>query len=106
MKIYGIKNCNTMKKAFDLLESKGIAYEFVDYKKQKPSTELLEKFSEKLGFESLVNKKGTTYRQLSEEENAQLTSKDTAFPLLSEKSSMLKRPIFEYADGKLSFELV
>ncbi|WP_114751738.1 Spx/MgsR family RNA polymerase-binding regulatory protein [Pleomorphovibrio marinus] len=100
-KIFGIKNCNTMKKTINLFEKEGFSYEFVDYKKQKPSLELLEKFLKKLDLDQVVNRKGMTYRKLTEEEKAQTENPKTAIPLLQEKSSMIKRPIIEFPNGEL-----
>jgi len=90
-----------MKKTFNFLESKGIDYEFIDYKKQSPDTSLLSVFAEKVGFEALINKKGTTYRKLEDHEKTALETKSQAITLLSEKSSMIKRPIIEFPDGGL-----
>ncbi|SMD46376.1 transcriptional regulator, Spx/MgsR family [Aquiflexum balticum DSM 16537] len=101
LKVYGIKNCNTMKKTFDFLEGEGIDYEFTDYKKQAPDAGLLVKFADKVGFEKLINKKGMTYRQLSDDEKSQLESQSEALALLSKKSSMIKRPIIQFPDGSL-----
>jgi Spx/MgsR family transcriptional regulator len=99
--VYGIKNCNTMKKTFDFLESEGIDYEFTDYKKRAPDAGLLVKFADKVGFEKLINKNGMTYRQLSDKEKAQLESEHAALALLSIKSSMIKRPIIQFPDGSI-----
>lgn len=101
IKVYGIKNCNTMKKTFQLLDNEGIDYEFIDYKKQKPTKELLESFASKVTVEQLVNRKGTTYRKLSDVEKASLENGTTAFPLMIESSSMIKRPIVQFPDGEL-----
>ncbi|WP_291781388.1 Spx/MgsR family RNA polymerase-binding regulatory protein [Cecembia sp.] len=101
LRVYGIKNCNTMKKTFDFLGNEGVNYEFVDYKKKAPGTELLNSFAEKVGFEALVNKKGTTYRKLEDREKELLGSKESALAILTEKSSMIKRPIVEFPDGSL-----
>jgi len=101
LRVYGIKNCNTMKKTFDFLESEGIAYEFIDYKKHAPDKALLTKFSDKVGFEALVNKRGTTYRKLEEKEKTLLEGQEKGLVLLTEKSSMIKRPIVEFPDGGL-----
>lgn len=98
-KIYGIKNCNTMKKTFDFFEEKGMAYEFVDYKKTPPTPELLTSFLEQLSLDELVNRKGTTYKKLSEDEKALTQNEGTAISLLGEKSSMIKRPILVFEDG-------
>ncbi|WP_111670441.1 Spx/MgsR family RNA polymerase-binding regulatory protein [Algoriphagus litoralis] len=102
IKVYGIKNCNTMKKAFDYLESKGVAYEFIDYKKQKPSPELLKGFLERTPLETLVNKQGTTYRKMDDAQKEALEKTETALPILSENSSMIKRPVITYPDGSLT----
>src|SRR5690554_7517086 len=101
VKVYGIKNCNTMKKTFQLLEKEGVSFEFVDYKKEKPDIALLEGFAEQVGLEQLINRKGTTFRKLSDEQKASLNQKETAFTLLMENSSMIKRPILRFPDGKL-----
>jgi arsenate reductase (glutaredoxin) len=101
LKIYGIKNCDTMKKTFHFLEENGIEYNFIDYKKQAPDAGLLVRFASKVGFEALVNKKGTTYRKLTDEEKSQLEKEADALALLGSKSSMIKRPIVEFPNGDL-----
>ncbi|WP_076502905.1 Spx/MgsR family RNA polymerase-binding regulatory protein [Belliella pelovolcani] len=101
LKIYGIKNCNTMKKTFEFLESEGIEYEFIDYKKQAPDAALLVKFADKVGFEALINKRGTTYRKLDDADKEKLESEKSALAMLAEKSSMIKRPIIEFPNGDL-----
>lgn len=100
-KIYGIKNCNTMKKTFARFEEAGKPYEFVDYKKQQPDADLLGRFIDALGLEQVVNKRGTTYRKLDEAAKSAAESKESAIPLLQEKSSMIKRPIILFEDGSL-----
>ncbi|MDN3688125.1 Spx/MgsR family RNA polymerase-binding regulatory protein [Cyclobacterium jeungdonense] len=100
-KIYGIKNCNTMKKTFALFEEAGKPYEFVDYKKQKPDSNLLRKFIDELGLEQVFNKRGTTFRKLDEEAKSAAENKTSAIPLLQEKSSMIKRPIIVFEDGSI-----
>lgn len=99
--VFGIKNCNTMKKTFQLLEGEGINYRFIDYKKAKPSKELLESFLEKVGLEDLINKRGLTYRKLTEDQKSLLDQKETALPILMDKSSMIKRPIIQFPSGDL-----
>lgn len=98
--VYGIKNCNTMKKTFNFLESEGIEYVFNDYKKTNPSEEFLQRVIEKKGLSSIINKKGTTYKKASDEEKQQLEEIDTAIPLLIQKSSMIKRPILQSEPGQ------
>jgi len=101
IKVYGIKNCTTMKKTFQLLDNEGVSYEFIDYKKQKPTNELLASFVNKASVEQLVNRKGTTYRKLTDEQKASLETETTAFSLMIENSSMIKRPIVQFPDGEL-----
>ncbi|NVJ85710.1 MAG: Spx/MgsR family RNA polymerase-binding regulatory protein [Algoriphagus sp.] len=102
LKVYGIKNCNTMKKTFDFLESRGISYDFIDYKKQKPTSGLLQEFIEKAGLEAVINKKGMTYRKMDESQRKALEKPDTAISILIENSSMIKRPIIVYPNGVLT----
>lgn len=106
IKVYGIKNCNTMKKSFDFLDEKGVAYEFIDYKKQKPSADLLNSFLTKTSLESLVNKQGTTYRKMDDAQKSALEKAETAIPILIENSSMIKRPVISYPDGSLTLGFV
>jgi arsenate reductase len=102
IKVYGIKNCNTMKKTFDFLDEKGVEYDFIDYKKQKPNTVLFEGFLKKASLESLVNKKGTTYRKMADEQKSALENEETALPILIDNSSMIKRPVIVYKDGSIT----
>jgi Spx/MgsR family transcriptional regulator len=102
VKVYGIKNCNTMKKAFDFLQEKGVAFEFFDYKKQKPTAELLQGFLEKTEISKLVNKQGTTFRKMSDAQKEALENQKSAIPILIENSSMIKRPVIVYSDGSIT----
>src|SRR5690606_4909721 len=102
IKVYGIKNCNTMKKTFDFLAEKGVEYDFVDYKKQKPDAPLLESFLQKTELSYLVNNKGTNNRKMTDEQKSALENEETAIPILEENSSMSKRPVIVYKDGSLS----
>lgn len=92
--IYGIKNCNTMKKAFDFLNQNGITHEFFDYKKSVLSQDDFEKFVATFG-EKVINKQGTTYRKFDDETKAILTSGDTSamYEIVKANQSVLKRPI-------------
>ena len=106
LKVYGIKNCDTMKKTFSFLEGRGISFEFIDYKKQAPSVELLQEFLTKTTLESLINRQGTTYKKLDEEQKEALKSKSTALSILMSQPSMLKRPLISYPDGSLTLGFV
>jgi len=106
LKVYGIKNCDAMKKTFTFLEEKGVAYDFIDYKKQKPSAALLTSFLEKTSLATLVNKQGTTYKKMEEVQKAALETVEMALPILMENSSMIKRPLIVYPDGSVTLGFV
>lgn len=106
LKVYGIKNCDTMKKTFAFLEGRGISFEFIDYKKQAPSLELLQEFLAKATLESLINKQGTTYKKLDEDQKEALKNKSNALPILMAQPSMIKRPLISYPDGGLTLGFV
>ncbi len=97
--IYGIKNCDTMKKARTWLESHGIAYDFHDYKAAGIDRDHLERWAKEAGWEIVLNRAGTTFRALPEADRTDLT-KDKAIALMLAQPSMIKRPVLE-ADGKL-----
>ncbi|CDU08653.1 putative Arsenate reductase [Vibrio coralliirubri] len=97
--MFGIPNCDTIKKAKKWLEAEGIEFEFHDYRKQGISTELVTNFCSELGWELVLNKRGTTYRQLPQEQKDTLTE-EKAVALLVEQPAMIKRPILK-VDGKL-----
>ena len=99
--IYGIKNCSTMTKAFDKLTSLGIEYNFFDYKKQTLDKVTLAKWVECAGMDKILNTKGTTWRNLTEEEKTQAKQDaNFAIELMIAKPSMIKRPVV-VSDKKL-----
>ena len=98
--VYGIKNCNTVKKALDYLNENGIAYEFHDYKKAGITRKRLSDWASQIGWEPLINKKGTTWRMLDEEAKKNVTNKASALDLAISKTSVIKRPLIEL-DGKV-----
>lgn len=95
MTVYGIRNCDTMKKAFAWLEAHGIPYTFHDYKKQGIDEERLTRWVDQVGWETLLNKRGATWRQLSPEEQQRIISPARAIALMREKTSVIKRPLIE-----------
>ncbi len=100
LKIYGIKNCNSMKKAFDLLGELGLNYEFHDYKKQGVDAETVKTWLDTLGQEVVLNKKGTTWRKLSEEEQQTgLANEENLLAALMTHTSLIKRPILATGSG-------
>ncbi len=93
--VYAIPNCNTVKKALDWLQKNKIAYEFHDYKKKGITTTILTNWCKQVGWETLVNKKGATWRQLSPEVQASISTQKAAIALMMEKTSIIKRPLIE-----------
>jgi arsenate reductase len=97
--IYGIKNCDTMKKARAWLDGHGVAYEFHDYKTAGAPKEKLKAWCDELGWETLLNRAGTTFRKLPEADKEGLSGRK-ALALMLEQPSMIKRPVLEVG-GKL-----
>jgi len=98
--IYGIKNCDTMKKARAWLDQRGVAYDFHDYKSAGIERGKLEAWAGKVGWETLLNKAGTTFRKLPEEDREGLSEKK-AIALMLAQPSMIKRPVLVLGGGKL-----
>ncbi|NGN40427.1 ArsC family reductase [Mesorhizobium sp. CGMCC 1.15528] len=97
--IYGIKNCDTMKKARTWLESHGVAYRFHDYKSEGLDRALLASWCKELGWEVLLNRAGTTFRALAEGDKQDLDT-EKAMALMLAQPSMVKRPVLDVG-GKL-----
>jgi arsenate reductase len=93
-KIYGIRNCDTMKKAFAALEARKIAYDFHDYKKDGVPPGKLKEWAKRVGWEKLANTRGPTWRKIPDAEKAGLTEA-RALALLEKHSSAIKRPVLE-----------
>jgi arsenate reductase len=92
--IYGIKNCDTMKKARAWLDGHGIAYGFHDYKAAGIERGRLEGWARAVGWETLLNRAGTTFRKLPEDQKTGITG-SKALALMLDQSSMIKRPVLE-----------
>ncbi len=97
--IYGIKNCDTMKKARAALDKKRVAYDFHDYKAKGIERAKLEAWVKKAGWETLLNRAGTTFLKLPDKDKANITEKK-AVALMLAQPSMIKRPVLE-TGGKL-----
>ncbi len=93
--IYGIKNCDTMKKAFTWLNDHGVKHDFHDYKASGIDRAHLERWCRALGWETVLNRAGTTFRKLPESDREGLTE-TKAIALMIAQPSMIKRPILEY----------
>ena len=92
--IYGIKSCDTMKKARAWLDGRGVAYTFHDYKAEGIDTASLERWAKEVGWEILLNRAGTTFRKLPERERANVTEQK-AIALMLAQPSMIKRPVLD-----------
>jgi arsenate reductase len=98
--IYGIKNCDTMKKARAWLDKAGVDYAFHDYKTAGIEKDRLEKWTKRAGWETLLNKAGTTFKKLPDKDKEGL-SEAKAVKLMLAQPSMIKRPVLELGGGKL-----
>lgn len=94
--LYGIPNCDTVKKARKWLEAKGLDHTFHDFKKEGVDRNKLEAWIAAHGVGTVLNKRGTTYRKLSDAEKAQAEDRHGAVKLLVQHPSMIKRPVVEY----------
>ena len=93
-KVYGIKNCDTMKKAFAWLEANGVDYEFVDYKKDGVAAGLLPDWNARAGWQQLLNTRGMMWRRLSDDERADV-DEAKSLALMAEYPTLIKRPLLD-----------
>jgi Spx/MgsR family transcriptional regulator len=94
--LYGIVNCDTVKKTKKLLEANNIDYQFYDFKKNAPTQEMIKRWLKVFGSEKLINKRGTTWRKLDEKHQVLAEGNEKQqINLLIDNSSMIKRPIIE-----------
>ena len=98
--IYGIANCDTMKKARAWLDGHGVAYDFHDYKKAGIDRARLESWSKKVGWETLLNRAGTTFRNLPDADKQGVDARK-AIDLMLAQPSLIKRPVLDLSGGKL-----
>lgn len=93
LKLYGIPNCNTVKKARTWLDEHGIAYEFYDFKKGVLTESLIQSWLTQMMWEKLINRSGLTWRGLTEETKSKIIDNDSASALMLDKPSVIKRPV-------------
>lgn len=98
IKVYGITNCNTVKKSLDWLKAHHVAYEFQDFKKLGVTEEKLKEWDAKAGYEKFMNKQGLTWKQLDPQVKESIKTNADALKLLQQKTSMIKRPVIEDGD--------
>ena len=94
MKVYGIKNCDTMKKAMNWLDENGIAYEFIDYKKAGVAAAGLPDWNKRAGWETLLNRRGLMWKKLSEAERTAV-DEAKALQLMAQYPALIKRPVLD-----------
>lgn len=98
MKIYGIRNCDTVKKARKWLDEQGIEYRFHDFKKDGLDEALLTRWDQLVGWDALINRRGTTWRKLPEKVRDTINSQ-SAHAIMLANPSIIKRPVVEYDDS-------
>jgi arsenate reductase (glutaredoxin) len=101
-RMYGFTHCDTVKKARAFLSERGVRFDFIDYKKQGVPPGPLAAWMAALGWEVLLNRKGTTWRQLDEALRASVTDPASAKRLMLDQPSVIKRPVMEWADGQIT----
>lgn len=92
-KVYGIPNCDTVKKVFTWMREQKISFEFHDYKTMGITAKELKNWCEQAGWETIFNKRSTTYKELSPEIQASITSAAKAIPVMLVHTSIIKRPV-------------
>lgn len=100
IRVYGIPNCDTVKKARKWLAANGLDYTFHDYKKEGTDPAKLREWVDLRGWETLLNRRGTTFRKLPDATKADLDA-EKAVALMAEHNSAIKRPVVEYSGGLL-----
>jgi len=95
--LYGISNCNTVKKAKDWLEDHNMKYQFHDYRKQGLTVDLLDSFEATLGWEKLLNKQSTSWRKLDDQQKKTI-SRETALQYMLDTPTLIKRPVLDTGD--------
>lgn len=99
--VYGIPNCDTIKKTLDWLRKNKISFEFHDYKRSGISKTKLAGWCKKTGYEIILNKKSTTWRGLPLAQQEKITNQAAAIQLMTENTSIIRRPVIEYEDKLL-----
>jgi len=100
--LYGIPNCDTVKRARDWLTSQGVAHEFHDFKKQGVPADRLAAWVQAAGWERVLNRKGTTWRKLPAALQASVVDAASAQAVMREQASVIKRPVVEWDDGRVT----
>jgi Spx/MgsR family transcriptional regulator len=102
IQLYGIPNCDTVKRARAWLAGRGVEHRFHDFKRQGVPPDRLERWLQAVGWETLLNRKGTTWRQLAAAQREGVTDADSARALILQAPSVIKRPVVDWADGAIT----
>ncbi|MEN9544383.1 MAG: hypothetical protein RLZZ598_1216 [Pseudomonadota bacterium] len=100
--LYGIAHCDTVKRARAWLDGRGIEYRFIDFKKAGLDADRLARWIAILGWEALLNRRGTTWRKLPVEQQDAVIDAARAQALMLDHLSVIKRPVIEWADGRMT----
>jgi len=100
VRIYGIRNCDSMKKAFVWLAEHAVAFDFVDYRQAAPTPAQLADWNHRVGWKALLNTRGTTWRRLGEEERADV-DEARALTLMARHPSLIRRPVIDTGEALL-----
>jgi Spx/MgsR family transcriptional regulator len=100
--VYGISNCDTVKRARAWLDERGTGYTFHDFKKGGVPAHRLDTWLKAAGWEALINRKGTTWRKLDAALQARVADAESACALMLEQPSVIKRPVVEWDDGRIT----
>ena len=100
--VFGIPNCDTVKKVRIWLQDQGLDYYFLDFKKDGVPHEALARWMQAVGWEVLLNRKGTTWRKLDAALQASVTDAASAAALMQAQASVIKRPVVQWPDGRIS----
>ena len=100
--LYGIPNCDTVKRARDWLATHGVVYEFHDFKKAGVPAEHLKAWVDAAGWERVLNRKGSTWRKLDAAQQASVVDAASAQALMRGQASVIKRPVVEWDDGRIT----
>lgn len=100
--LYGIPNCDTVKRARQWLDAAGLAYQFHDFKKAGVPAPELQRWLAELGWEKVINRSGTSWRKLEDAQKAAVVDAASAAAIAHEQPSVIKRPVVQWADGSLT----
>lgn len=100
--LYGIPNCDTVKRARQWLDAAGLAYQFHDFKKAGVPDAELQRWLAELGWEKVINRSGTSWRKLEDAQKAAVVDAKSAAAVAHEQASVIKRPVVQWADGSLT----